>query len=52
VAKGEDQYAKFLAKVDRFDAQDAARAAREAAREAAAEARTDNRLHLAKGKNR
>jgi hypothetical protein len=51
-AKGEAQEAKFLAKVDRFAAQDAAQAARQAAHDAAAAARTDNGLHLAKGKNR
>ena len=51
-AKGEEQEAKFLAKADRFAAQDAAQAARQAAHDAAAEARTDNGLHLAKGKNR
>lgn len=50
-AKGLEEEAKFLAKVDRFAAQDAAQAAREAAREAAAAERTDNGLHLAKGKN-
>jgi hypothetical protein len=49
-AKGAAQSEKFLAKLDRFAAQDAAQAAREAAREAAAEARTDNGRHLAKGR--
>jgi hypothetical protein len=51
-AMGQELYDRFLAKADRFAAQDAARAAREAAREAAAEARTDNGLRLAKGRNR
>ena len=48
-ARGDAQHEKFLEKLDRFEAQDAAAAAREAAKEAAAEARSDNGRHLAKG---
>lgn len=48
-AKGAEEEAKFLAKADRFGAQDAAQAAREAAHAAAAAERTNNGLHLAKG---
>jgi len=62
-ARGDEQKAKFLEKIDRFveqDAQgeareaakDAAADARDAAREAAAEERSDQGRHLAKGQNR
>jgi len=49
-ARGDAASEKFLAKIERFVAQDAAQAAREAAREAAAEERTNNGNHFAKGK--
>jgi len=48
-ARGDAQHEKFLEKLDRFEAQDAAADAREAAKEAAAEERSDNGRHLAKG---
>ena len=62
-ARGDEQQAKFLEKIDRFveqDAQgeareaakDAAAEARAAAKEAAAEERSDHGRHLAKGQNR
>jgi hypothetical protein len=48
-ARGDVQHEKFLEKLDRFEAQDAAGDAREAAKEAAAEERGDHGRHLAKG---
>jgi hypothetical protein len=51
-AKGLAQEEKFLAKLDRFAAQEARQEAREAAHEAAAAERTNNGNHYAKGKNR